>query len=231
MSKLYFYYGTVCSSKTLNLLAVYKNYEVQGRKALLIRPECDTRSKNVESRTGLSAIPDITLNKSSSVYNVICSYINENLNIDDTIQKNQGINIDAIIVDECQFLTVEQIKELRQIATGVCIKINNDKKITLQSTKQSKKEIENIIVSIPVLCYGLRTDCNGELWPSSAVLMAQSDELHEIKTVCSFCNKRAVFSSINPDKIKNENTNLNFNPSWGYYIPVCPEHYFLIKEE
>lgn len=234
MSKLYFYYGTVCSSKTLNLLAVYKNYELQGRKAILIKPCCDTRTEDIESRAGLSAHPDIFLDKNDSVFEKLKDYLNK-INSKTKVPELMLKSIDAIIVDECQFLTPDQIKELRQISIGINVEYSKVTKNSFSKIKSIRisSHDENIPINsleyeLPVLCYGLRTDCNGILWDASAVLMAQADELHEIKTVCSFCNKRAVFSSINPE-VANKSTDL-VNPSWNYYIPVCPEHYFSINK-
>lgn len=225
MSKLYFFYGTVCSSKTLNLLAVYKNYEVQGKKAILIRPDCDSRSKNVESRIGFSAKPDIIINKEDSVISKIIEYINSMSDID--IPELITKKINAIIVDECQFFTETQIRELRQLAIGIALKYdnqNNERVLFKQEIKENLfKAPCTLKLELPVLCYGLRTDSNGELWGASAILMAQSDEIQEIKTVCSYCTKRAVFSMVNPERLCVSN---QINPSWGYYIPVCPEHFF-----
>lgn len=235
MSKLYFYYGTVCSSKTLNLLAVYKNYELQGRKALLLKPKCDTRSQTIESRAGIKTEPDIILDNNSVIILEILSYINKLGLEPDKLNKY----IEAVIVDECQFLTEKQIKELRMLSIGINISYdyiadkltylpilnNND----FNNNYNNKKSI--ITLCPPVMCYGLRTKYNGELWDASSVLMAYSDEIHEIKTVCSFCNKRAVFSSINPKCLEYDNSgNSDITPSWNRFIPVCPEHYFSIND-
>jgi len=238
MSKLYFYYGTVSSSKTLNLLAVYKNYELQGRKALLIKTSCDTRTEKIESRAGMSATPDIILNKEDSVFESIKNYLNnESLKKQENVPEILLKNIDAVIVDECQFLTVEQVKELRQLSIGVNFtysKVTKKSQLTIKniSISNHNEDIpkDTVEYSIPVLCYGLRTDSNGCLWDAASILMAQADEIHEIKTVCSFCNKRAVFSAINPET-KDESISDIINPSWNYYIPVCPEHYFFLKNK
>ena len=136
MSKLYFYYGTVCSSKTLNLLAVYKNYEIQGRKAVLIRPSVDTRTKEVASRAGMHAIPDIILNQESSIFDELKKYINKK-NVIPKVPELLINEIDAILVDECQFLSTKQINELRQIAIGVTIHFTD-------VTKTSNSEITKI---------------------------------------------------------------------------------------
>ena len=46
-------------------------------------------------------------------------------------------------------------------------------------------------LGIPVLCYGLRTDFQGNLFPGSAALLALSDEMREVRTICH-CGKKAT---------------------------------------
>ncbi|ENU1531439.1 thymidine kinase, partial [Shigella flexneri] len=65
----------------------------------------------------------------------------------------------CVLVDECQFLTRQQVYELSEVVDQL---------------------------DIPVLCYGLRTDFRGELFIGSQYLLAWSDKLVELKTIC-FC--------------------------------------------
>lgn len=102
MAKLYFRYGVVSSAKTLNLLATLHNYEQQGKKAVLIKPAIDTRSPNVESRAGLSHIPDILLKPEDDLPVALYPY--------------KQLGISAILVDEVQFLTSPQIDYLRKLS-------------------------------------------------------------------------------------------------------------------
>ena len=247
MSKLYFNYGTVSSSKTLNLLAVYKNYELQGRSAILVRPAMDTRSNKVESRAGLSAVPDITLEANDNIIEKITDYIIVkfcNTRIDKpkikTVKELQDVINkveEAVIVDEAQFLSVYQIKDLRKLSA-----IGEDIELSTKDDCEQRNILLDILddsiindntsvsfnICLPVMCYGLRTNSDGELWEAASVLMAQSDEIAEIKTICSYCSRRAVFSAINPERACN-NKNGVINPSWGLYIPVCPKHFAEIQ--
>ena len=79
---------------------------------------------------------------------------------------------DVIIVDECQFLVPEQIDQLRAIV--------ND-------------------FSVPVLCFGLRTDFQTKLFPGSRRLMELSDVIEEIKTMCDCGAKATVNARIDPE--------------------------------
>ena len=74
---------------------------------------------------------------------------------------------DVIIVDECQFLVPEQIDQLRAIV--------ND-------------------FSVPVLCFGLRTDFQTKLFPGSRRLMEVADTIQEIKTMCD-CGAKATVNA------------------------------------
>lgn len=71
----------------------------------------------------------------------------------------------CILVDEAQFLTKEQVYQLSEVV---------DK------------------LHIPVLCYGLRTDFQAELFEGSKYLLAWADQLEELKTIC-YCGRKANF--------------------------------------
>ncbi len=73
-------------------------------------------------------------------------------------------NIDCILIDEAQFLTRTQVDDLAFIVD----KLNT-----------------------PVLCYGIRTDFQGELFSGSQRLLAIADKLTELKTVCH-CGRKAI---------------------------------------
>lgn len=72
--------------------------------------------------------------------------------------------VDCVMVDESQFLSRDQVFQLSEVA---------DK------------------LKIPVLCYGLRTDFQGNLFEGSTHLLAWADELKELKTIC-FCGSKAT---------------------------------------
>ena len=70
----------------------------------------------------------------------------------------------CVLVDEAQFLSKAQVWQLARVV---------DK------------------LTIPVLCYGLRVDFRGELFPGSLTLLAIADEIKEIKTICH-CGRKAT---------------------------------------
>lgn len=151
--KLYFRYGAMSSSKTANLLMVAHNYKQQGKNILLIKPKIDNRFGNsiIKSRCGLEYEADYLLEKDDNFLRNINGSILE--------------HVSAILVDEAQFLTKEQVDTLRFITQKV-----------------------------PVICYGLRTDYKTNLFEGSKRLMEIADSIEEIKTTCTFCTKKAIIN-------------------------------------
>jgi thymidine kinase len=72
----------------------------------------------------------------------------------------------CVLIDEVQFLTPEQVWQVTDIADTL---------------------------DIPVLCYGLRTDFQGKLFPGSATLLGVADDLSELKTICH-CGRKATMN-------------------------------------
>lgn len=74
--------------------------------------------------------------------------------------------IACVLIDEAQFLSRRQVEQLAKVADQV---------------------------GIPVLCYGLRTDFQGNLFPGSAALLGWADNLIELKTICH-CGRKATMN-------------------------------------
>ena len=72
--------------------------------------------------------------------------------------------IDCVFIDEAQFLEKEQVWQLARVVDDL---------------------------KIPIMCYGLRVDFRGELFPGSAALLALADEMREARTICH-CGKKAT---------------------------------------
>ena len=154
MAKLYFKYGAMGSSKTAQALITKYNYEENGLSVWLMKPSADTRDGQqlLRSRIGLEAQVEVVA-PDRDVYQTF-------------VAARQG-QCDAIIVDECQFLTEAQIDQLRAIV--------ND-------------------FHVPVMCFGLRTDFQTRLFPGSRRLMEVADTIQEIKTMCD-CGAKATVNA------------------------------------
>ena len=164
MAKLYFKYGAMGSSKTAQALITKYNYEENDMKVWLLKPSADTRDgvNILRSRVGLEAEVEIAT---------------PDVNVYERYAASFAGNCDAIIVDECQFLTVEQIDQLRQIVDDY---------------------------NVPVMCFGLRTDFRTKLFPGSMRLMELADVIEEIKTMCDCGSKATVNARINDGYIVTE---------------------------
>ena len=154
MAKLYFKYGAMGSSKTAQALITKYNYEENGLKVWLIKPSADIRdgADILRSRIGLQSKVEVILPQTD----IYCLFE----------QQRKG-RCDVIIVDECQFMTEEQIDQLRFIV--------ND-------------------YEVPVICFGLRTDFLTKLFPGSRRLMEVADTIQEIKTICD-CGAKATVNA------------------------------------
>ncbi|GAL59884.1 thymidine kinase [Pseudescherichia vulneris NBRC 102420] len=117
---------------------------------------------------------------------------------DDIRDEHAQEPVHCVLVDESQFLTREQVYALSEIV---------DK------------------LDIPVLCYGLRTDFRGELFTGSLYLLAWSDKLVELKTIC-FCGRKAsmVLRLDQDGRPYNEGEQVVIGGN-ERYVSVCRKHY------
>ena len=184
MAKLYFKYGAMGSSKSAQALITKYNYEENDMKVWLIKPSADTRdgADILRSRIGLQARAEIMLPQTD---------------IFERFAATQAEKCDVVIVDECQFLTENQIDQLRSVVNEY---------------------------AIPVLCFGLRTDFQTRLFPGSRRLMELADVIEEIKTMCDCGAKATVNARISDGYIVTEGAQvvLGGNDS---YIAMCHRCY------
>lgn len=180
MAKLYFKYGAMGSSKTASALITKFNYEERGMKVWLIKPATDTRDGDdvIKSRIGLCNTCR-AIDKGEDVFEVF---------------KREASDVDAIICDECQFFTPEQIDGFRRIVDEC---------------------------DLPVLCFGLRTDFLTHSFAGSARLFEIADSISEIKTICECGSKATVNARIGDDgKVVTEGAQLCLGGN-DRYVAMC----------
>ena len=184
MAKLYFKYGAMGSSKTAQALITKYNYEENDMRVWLIKPSADTRDgvATIRSRIGLTAQ---------------CEIATPEQNIHRRFREGFLGNCDVVIVDECQFLTMAQIEQLRAIVDDF---------------------------QVPVLCFGLRTDFKTKLFPGSLRLMELADVIEEIKTMCDCGAKATVNARINEGYIVTEGAQVVLGGN-DCYIAMCHRCY------
>jgi thymidine kinase len=104
----------------------------------------------------------------------------------------------CVLIDEAQFLTPAQVGQATDLAD------------TLR---------------IPVLCYGLRTDFQGKLFPGSAALLAVADNLIELKTICHCGRKATMNLRVGPDgRAVREGAQVEIGGN-DRYVAMCRRHF------
>lgn len=178
MPKLYFKYGAMGSSKTAQALMVKFNYEEKGYRVGLMKPSADDRDgkATVSSRIGLKG-EGIVIDPGMDLYQWF---------------QSPGNRYDVLIIDEAQFLTPEQIEQLKSIATAF----------------------------IPVLCFGLKSDFRTLMFEGSKRLFEIADSLTEIKSVCKCGRKAEVNARIRDGRIVRQGEQIMMGGSESY-IGVC----------
>ena len=183
MAKLYFKYGAMGSSKTATALITKYNSEERGMRVWLMKPAADRRDGEftLRSRIGLTAQ---------------CEAISPECDLRERYAAHD--KVDVIIVDECQFMTGEQIDQLRELV-----------------------DRENL----PVLCFGLRTDFQTKLFPGSRRLFELADSITEIKTICDCGRKATTNARISPDGYVITEGDQVFLGGNDSYIAMCHKCY------
>ncbi|MDA7542633.1 thymidine kinase [Gammaproteobacteria bacterium] len=186
MAKLHFFYSTMNAGKSTSLLQSNHNYLESNLDTIIFLPDETNKSSKgqIVSRIGLKAKAVIA---------------DKDFNFIVYIKKNKTSKLSCILIDEAQFLSKIQIRQLGEVA---------DK------------------LNIPVMCYGIRTDFRGELFEGSSELLALADNLIELKTICYDCGRKATMV-VRIDKdggVVTEGSKIQIGGN-DQYTPVCRKHF------
>jgi len=186
LAQLYFYYSSMNAGKSTALLQSSYNYRERGMNTFVLTAAIDDRAGvgKVASRIGIETDAYAFNNDDD---------LSEIINHEHNKQKQH-----CILIDEAQFLSKEQVKQLTYVVD--CL-------------------------DIPVLCYGIKTDFQGELFQGSHYLLAWADKLIELKTICH-CGRKAnmilrIDSEGNPVS-EGAQVEIGGNDS---YESVCRKHF------
>jgi len=181
MAKLYFYYSTMNAGKSTALLQAAHNYAERGMETLLFTARIDQRAAGrIASRIGIEA-PAQRFDADSDFWELLA-----------------GSRTHCVLVDEAQFLSTTQVRQLARVVDEA---------------------------NIPVMCYGLRTDFRGELFPGSAALLAWADTLSELKTICCCGRKATMVVRVAADgtvERAGQQVEIGGNER---YVPLCRRHF------
>ena len=104
----------------------------------------------------------------------------------------------CIFIDESQFLEKDQVWQLARVVDDL---------------------------NVPVMCYGLRVDFRGELFPGSAALLALADEMREVRTICHCGKKATMVVRMGPDgKALKEGAQVQIGGN-ETYVSLCRRHW------
>jgi thymidine kinase len=145
---LSFRYGSMNSGKSTELLLLAYSYEERNQKIRVFIPKL-LNKLYISPRIGITRRGDIF----GTDFNFYLEFSNSDVN--------------CIMVDEAQFLTKLQVRQLSQV-------------------------VDNY--NIPVICYGIKTDFKGELFEGSQYLLAWSDEISDIKNNVCDCGVKTIMN-------------------------------------
>lgn len=122
----------------------------------------------------------------------------------DVASEHAHDRLSCVLVDEAQFLEPSHVRQLAAVVDQL---------------------------GIPVLCYGLRTDFRGELFPGSGRLLAVADELVELKTICHCGRKATMVVRVSGDgRVEVDGAQVEIGGN-ERYLPLCRRHFHEARGE
>ena len=186
MAKLYFNYSSMNAGKSTMLLQANHNYIERGMNPRIYTSDLDNRfgKGEIVSRIGLKAKSNIFTSK-TDIYK-------------DVLNSCKKSTVDCVLIDEAQFLTQIQVRQLGKVVDEL---------------------------DIPVLTFGIRTDFQGNLFEGSKYLLAWADNLKEIKTVCHCGRKATMVLRLNAKgEVVSDGTQIEIGGE-EKYVSVCRKHF------
>jgi thymidine kinase len=169
------------AGKSTLLLQAAHNYAERGMRTMLFTAQLDNRAAGrIASRIGIAA--DAHRFDLETDFWRLCP----------------PSRPDCVLLDEAQFLTKEQVRQLARVVDEA---------------------------NIPVMCYGLRTDFRGELFPGSAALLAWADTLAELKTICCCGRKATMVVRVSPKgEVERSGQQIEIGGN-ERYVSLCRKHF------
>ena len=144
------------SGKSLHLIATAHNFKVHSIPFIVLKSKIDDRDgEDVIHSRAIGDIECVGISTDDNLFEMISKYLNADL-----FYGAKGLK--WVLIDECQFLTEEQVEQLSDVVD---------------------------FLGINVMCFGLRTDFQSRLFPGSKRLFELADDIEEIKSTCE-CGDR-----------------------------------------
>ncbi|MBE8146211.1 thymidine kinase [Brevibacterium casei] len=165
VAKLYFRYGAMNSGKSTAPLQAAFNYEERGRGCRWPNPTSTRRAPTRSSPASASPAPSTSSSPQAPMSSSSTASTPTTSTTTPLIESIDAPKapVACLLIDEAQFLEPEQVDSLMRIATDA---------------------------SVPVMCYGIRTDFRTRAFPGSARLLEIAHTLEELKTICRAGGRR-----------------------------------------
>ena len=128
-----------------------------------------------------------------------------------------GLTYPCIYFDELQNLSPAELRK------NACIIVDEAQFLSREDVLYLVHLVDDL--DIPVMCYGLRTDFKGSLFPGSEALLIMADKIEEVKTIC-WCGKKATFNARfdRSGKVLKEGAQVVLGAN-DQYIGLCRRHW------
>mgnify|MGYP000040505960 CR=1 FL=1 len=176
------------AGKSTALLQAAHNYEERGMRVRMFTAAHDDRSGSgtIASRLGLQRQAETF--GTDTVFDAAWL----------------GDGIACVLIDEAQFLTPDQVRQLHRLAHQH---------------------------PLPVLCYGLRSDFRGDAFPGAAALLTLADDLEEMKTICACARKASMNLRVDAMGRRVEEGDQIMIGGNESYRAVCPNCFYSADED
>ncbi|MEM6577750.1 MAG: thymidine kinase [Pseudomonadota bacterium] len=189
---------------------LYFNYAAMnaGKSTLLLQADYNYRERGMETLVMIARVDDragdARVGSRIGINAPALAFAPED-DLFDTIQSaGEDRDLACIFVDEAQFLTEAQVWQLARVVDDL---------------------------NYPVMCYGLRVDFRGQLFPGSSALLALADDLREIRTICH-CGRKATMVVRRDDQgnvlTSGDQIQIGGNET---YESLCRRHWRLLQDD
>ncbi|MDP7152196.1 MAG: thymidine kinase [Paracoccaceae bacterium] len=131
-----------------------------------------------------------------------------------------GQDADTFAAGEDLFAKIEARLSQGQVA---CVFIDEAQFLDKAQVWQLARAVDDL--GVPIMCYGLRVDFQGELFPGSAALLALADEMREVRTICHCGKKATMVIRQGPDGkalLEGDQVQIGGNET---YVSLCRRHW------
>lgn len=175
-----------------------------GKSAILLQAAYNYRERGMEvmlwtsGHYGVAAGDEMGQVESRIGLNAAAHLFRPDTDLYQRIQASHGDTpLSAVFFDEAQFLTKAQVWQLARVGDQL---------------------------GLPVLCYGLRTDFQGELFEGSSALLALADDLREARTICH-CGRKATMTARMDEDGNALRSGDQVSVGKEVYVSLCRQHW------